>query len=164
MLALGIFCFTTFYSPYSMVSSWDSWRDKTELSVSSDTDHAATTLVAVSVVGTRSSKGFVLALLFAAEDGFPDKPERAIAQAKAPISEGQAELVFSGIRPGNYAISIIHDENNNGKLDMNFLGIPKEGVGASNNSKKRMGPPRFEDAKFIANQPAVRKRIALMYL
>ena len=43
---------------------------------------------------------------------------------------------------------MFHDENANGKIDRNFVGIPKEGYGTSNDAKGFMGPPKYEDAKF----------------
>lgn len=57
--------------------------------------------------------------------------------------------VFSGIAPGTYAVALFHDENGNGKLDTNFLGIPREGVGVSNNKMRTLGPPTWEDSKFV---------------
>jgi uncharacterized protein (DUF2141 family) len=57
----------------------------------------------------------------------------------------------------------MHDENMNGKLDKNFVGAPKEGYGASNNPKKRMGPPKFDEAKFSLNKPEQTIEIKLMY-
>ena len=57
-------------------------------------------------------------------------------------------MSFPGIAPGTYAVSVYHDENSNDKLDTNFLGIPREGVGASNNAHGHMGPPKFDSAKF----------------
>jgi uncharacterized protein (DUF2141 family) len=45
-------------------------------------------------------------------------------------------------------VSVFHDENSNGKIDRNFMGIPKEGVGASNDAEGRFGPPKFDDARF----------------
>ena len=59
------------------------------------------------------------------------------------------------LAPGKYAISIIHDENNNDKLDTNFIGIPKEGFGFSNNPRIMFGPPSFEKASFEINQAHV---------
>ena len=55
----------------------------------------------------------------------------------------------------------MHDENRNGKLDTNFLGIPKEGVGASNNPKSRFGPPSFEESMFVLDCPELSKEIRL---
>ncbi len=57
-------------------------------------------------------------------------------------------VVFESLPPGEYAISVFHDENKNGKMDSNFFGIPKEGVGASNDAKGQLGPPHDKDAKF----------------
>jgi len=48
--------------------------------------------------------------------------------------------LFPGVAPGRYAVSVFHDENSNGKMDTNFIGIPREGVGASNNAKGHLGP------------------------
>jgi uncharacterized protein (DUF2141 family) len=45
-------------------------------------------------------------------------------------------------------VSVVHDENANGKLDTNFVGMPREGVGASNDAKGHMGPPKFNAASF----------------
>jgi uncharacterized protein (DUF2141 family) len=51
----------------------------------------------------------------------------------------------------------------NGKLDKNFVGAPKEGYGASNNPRKRMGPPPFDEARFSLNQPQQLIEIKLIY-
>ena len=61
---------------------------------------------------------------------------------------GEVELVFEKVPPGTYAISVFHDANENGKLDSNFAGIPKEGFGFSNNAMGMFGPPSFGEAKF----------------
>ncbi len=55
---------------------------------------------------------------------------------------------FRNIPKGTYAIAIFHDANSNGKLDTNFIGIPKEQTGTSNNVISHFGPPSFEKAKF----------------
>ena len=78
---------------------------------------------------------------------FPIKQEKAKC-FKSKIANKQITIQFENIDFGTYAIAIYHDENNNGKLDSNFIGIPKEGTGASNNAKGKFGPPKFEDAKF----------------
>lgn len=61
---------------------------------------------------------------------------------------GELQVVFEGILEGVYAVSIIHDENENGELDSNFFGIPKEGFGFSNDAMGTFGPPSFEKASF----------------
>jgi uncharacterized protein (DUF2141 family) len=56
--------------------------------------------------------------------------------------------VFEGLKPGTYAVSVLHDENANGRLETNFLGIPREGAGISNNASPEFSAPRFNDAAF----------------
>ena len=55
---------------------------------------------------------------------------------------------FKNIPKGTYAVAIFHDANSNGKLDTNFIGIPREQTGTSNNIAAHFGPPSFEKAKF----------------
>ena len=72
-----------------------------------------------------------------------------MVQAKyVTIKEGKAFAEFDNLPFGEYGVSAYHDENKNEELDANWIGIPKEGVGASNNAKGKMGPPKYEDAKF----------------
>jgi uncharacterized protein (DUF2141 family) len=65
---------------------------------------------------------------------------------------------------GTYAISAFHDENNDKKVNSNFIGIPKEGIGVSNNAKGSFGPPKFDDAKFEFTQSDQSVGISLNYL
>jgi uncharacterized protein (DUF2141 family) len=60
----------------------------------------------------------------------------------------RCDFEFSDIKPGNYAIAVIHDENRNGELDTNMFGIPKEGYGFSSGAKVTMSAPSFSDAVF----------------
>ncbi|MEP3210446.1 MAG: DUF2141 domain-containing protein [Maribacter sp.] len=66
----------------------------------------------------------------------------------AKISDGKSAFVFTNIPDGVYAVSVFHDENNDGKLDTNFFGIPSEDTGSSNDAPARFGPPKWKDAKF----------------
>jgi uncharacterized protein (DUF2141 family) len=59
------------------------------------------------------------------------------------------KLIFTGLRPGEYAIKALHDVNGNGDMDYNMLGLPKEPYGFSNNVMGAFGPPDFDDAKVI---------------
>lgn len=93
-------------------------------------------------------KGEVIAYLHDKATAFPTKHQLAVAHQSSKITSKQARLVFTDLQPGVYAVAVIHDENGNGKLDTNWLGIPKEPVGASNDAKGHFGPPKFEDAKF----------------
>ena len=82
------------------------------------------------------------------EQDFPDcshHPDVLSRRKAAIVGSVRFDL---DIEPGLHAVSVLHDENNNGKLDTNFLGIPREGVGMSNNPPPRRGPPRFAEAAF----------------
>lgn len=68
--------------------------------------------------------------------------------ASAPSVVGTTVVTIAGIPPGRYAAQAYQDLNGNGKIDRNFLGIPKEPVGFSNDAPIRMAPPRFADAAF----------------
>jgi uncharacterized protein (DUF2141 family) len=105
-------------------------------------------LLTIKLVGFRSDKGQTCVSLFNTAKGFPGKYDQAYKILRSPIKGNQATLEFSDLPYGIYAVSVLHDENSNNKMDTNFIGIPKEGFGASNNPRGRMGPPLFDDAKF----------------
>lgn len=118
----------------------------------------------VNIKGLRDNRGDVVCALFAAADHFPKRIDKAFSRTAAEISEGHAECEFSAVPPGIFAVSVFHDENSNGKLDTNWLGIPREGVGASNNPKARMGPPKFAAAKFRYFGKAMEIDVTIHYL
>jgi uncharacterized protein (DUF2141 family) len=101
----------------------------------------------VEIAGLRSSEGVVLVSLFKDGKGYPDEPEKAFKKSKISITDNKASIDFANLPPGEYAIVVLHDENNNLKMDKN-LGIPKEGYGFSNNVMGLMGPPSFSKASF----------------
>jgi uncharacterized protein (DUF2141 family) len=100
----------------------------------------------LTVTGLRSTAGMVRCALFDNAREFPRG--REIADAVVPIAAGQAVCLFRGVRPGQYAIAFMHDENGNGRMDFNLLGIPTEGYGFSNNARAVLGPPGFAEASF----------------
>ena len=120
--------------------------------------------LAVRLSGFRSDDGKVMVALFRGSDGFPTNPDKAFRSAITKIRGKRASVDFADLPPGEYAVSVIHDENDNDKLDTNFLGIPKEGIGTSNNAKARFGPPKFRDAKFTVRDADVTQRITMAYL
>ncbi len=63
-----------------------------------------------------------------------------------PASEGDVVVKFEEVPPGRYGVVVLHDENENRRLDKSFFGVPKEGWGMSNNPKPRFSAPRFEAA------------------
>jgi uncharacterized protein (DUF2141 family) len=112
---------------------------------------AQTFTLTVNVKGFRAATGSMEAALFDKADAFPKNPEKAIARERTRVKDGGASIVFQNVKPGTYAVAVYHDVNDNGKMDANFLGVPKEPTGASNGAKGKMGPPSFTDAQFILN-------------
>lgn len=100
-------------------------------------------------IETRNQRGAVFCALWRSADGFPVDSDRASHEAKRrPAPAGPTSFRFESVPPGEYAIACFHDENDNAELDTNFLGIPSEGTGASNDAYGLFGPPRYEDARF----------------
>jgi len=121
-------------------------------------------LVHVEIDGLRNDKGQVLCAISSSAEDFPKNGAKAAAHAKSEITRGHAVCEFPGIAPGTYAVSAFHDENSNGKMDTNFVGIPREGVGASNNAKGHFGPPKFNAAAFQFSGGRVSLKITINYL
>ena len=119
----------------------------------------------IRVAGPRNAKGQIGVALFRDAAGFPSDSSKAFRtqQAKIDPQTLTAEVVFEAIPRGVYAVSVFHDENLNGKLDKTSVGIPKEGYGAANNPRKRVGPPPFDEAKFTLGQPQQVVEIKLIY-
>jgi len=124
-----------------------------------------TATLTVHVTGARNAKGKIRAALFGGAEGFPNDASRAIHTQAADIEPqtSSAQIVFTDLPAGVYAVSVFHDENMNQKLDKNFVGAPKEGYGASNNPKKKMGPPSFEETKFQLSGAEQSLEIKLIY-
>jgi uncharacterized protein (DUF2141 family) len=124
-----------------------------------------TATLSVHVIAARNARGKIRAALFRGADGFPNDASRAIQTQAADIDRltSSAQIVFTGLPAGVYAVSVFHDENMNQKLDKNLVGVPKEGYGASNNPKKKMGPPSFGETKFQLSATEQSLEIKLMY-
>ena len=124
-----------------------------------------TTRLIVDVTGFRNANGKVDALLFVRPDGFPDKDSKAFDKDEVPIDPKtmSAQIVFKDVPRGFAAVTILHDENLNRKMDKNFIGIPKEGYGTSNNPKKAKHNPRWDEANFAVTQPQQTIQIRLIY-
>ena len=99
----------------------------------------------VVIRNVRNDKGTVAAALYQSDKEFMKKTWQS---RSVPSSKGEVHLVFENVPAGEYAISVMHDANKNGELDINFAGIPKEGFGFSNDAFGTFGPPSFDNAKF----------------
>lgn len=100
----------------------------------------------VDINGIERLGGTMMVAVFDAPAGWEDS-ENPIALGKDSVLGPKVRLIFSDLEAGAYAVKLYHDENNNGALDTNMLGIPSEGYGFSNNPTG-IGEPDFEDAMF----------------
>jgi uncharacterized protein (DUF2141 family) len=118
----------------------------------------------VTVSNIRNNIGTVDCALFDAPEGFPvEVLHFAMRLVVMKIRKTEARCDFEDVPSGTYALVVLHDENMNGKLDTNWLGIPKEGYGFSNNAKASFGRPSFSAASFLYNGKGLDLMIALRY-
>ena len=118
----------------------------------------------VKILNIRNSTGTVACALFESPEGFPEEYLSSATNIMViKIRKAQARCDFEDIPPGTYAIAVVHDENMNGKLDTNLLGIPREGYGFSNDAKAFLGPPLFPAASFVYDGKNLNLTIGLHY-
>jgi uncharacterized protein (DUF2141 family) len=124
---------------------------------------AQTGQITIQVEGIKSKTGKIALLLFNQSQGFPGEVKQSLRQELKNAQKGELSFVLDQLPYGTYAISLIHDENENQKIDTNILGIPKEGYGFSNNARNLFRAPRFKEAAFALNTSEQTLRIKLMY-
>ena len=115
----------------------------------------------VSISGASSETGSIRILVFSKPSGFPDQVKQAVRSISLPSKNGKASFKLTDLPTGTYAIGVIHDQDNNGKLSTNAVGYPTEKFGFSNNPKVYFGPPSFEKAAFVLGKTAVLVEISL---
>jgi uncharacterized protein (DUF2141 family) len=114
----------------------------------------------VIVKGIKNDKGNIRVGLFKDKESFLKK---AAYGKVVKAQKGDVSVIFS-VPEGLYAVSIIHDENENDELDSNFIGIPKEGFGFANDAMGNFGPPSFEKASITVETGKRTINITLRYL
>jgi uncharacterized protein (DUF2141 family) len=114
--------------------------------------------VIVKMINFKNNSGKVFIALHNSQSTFLVKE---FMSSIVQIENNECTVTFKKVPAGTYAISLFHDENDNGKMDTNFLGIPKESYGCSNNAKGFMGPPKWEDAKFEVRNKTIIQTITL---
>jgi len=102
------------------------------------------TKLQVTITNIKGHKGNIIVGIYDSDENFLKKP---LDGKMAKAVGDSVTVVFENLKPGKYAISVLHDANKNKDLDKNKLGIPKEGYGFSNNVMGAMGPPSFERAQ-----------------
>jgi uncharacterized protein (DUF2141 family) len=99
----------------------------------------------VVIKGFPDNSGNSYVALYRSSDDFPVHGKQ-FKGLIVPIKDRKAEVNFSGLSAGKYAVAIFHDKNKNGKLDKNMLGIPVESYGFSNNARETFSAPSFSSA------------------
>ncbi len=116
----------------------------------------------LSIEKVRSHKGVLRVCLTADPKNFPGCVDDAHAMTRT-VPAGQADISMDGLPHGDYAAAVIHDENDNARLDT-FMGIPKEGFGFSRNPPIGFGAPRFTAARFVIDSDVSTQGIRMHYL
>jgi uncharacterized protein (DUF2141 family) len=132
--------------------------------VQNDKPEAGCTL-RIQVDGLRNSTGVVGAVIFGSPEGWPENTDKSLHHWPTEIPQGkhEATAIWEKLRPGDYGVAVIHDENRNRKLDRNFIGIPKEGFGFANNPHVGLSAPPFDAAKVHVTCPVTEIAIHLQY-
>lgn len=114
----------------------------------------------VTVHGVRNGEGRIV-LAVCEEAAYP--AGRCAVRTSAPAAEGAVRVTVPDVPPGTYALRVYHDENGNGQLDRNLLGIPWEGFGFGNDAPVRMTPPSFRDAAVTVGEDGLETALTLRY-
>jgi uncharacterized protein (DUF2141 family) len=119
--------------------------------------------VVITVTDLRSTKGVIRACMTTRADIFPKCIKDPAAHRTVVPASGKLEIRFTGVKPGQYAIALLHDENGNGKADRAMGMMPKEGYGFSRDAPVKMAPPKFADAVFTQGEGTNRVTIKMRY-
>ncbi|MDT7832820.1 DUF2141 domain-containing protein [Flavobacteriaceae bacterium S356] len=106
-------------------------------------------MLQIEVNVTKYDKGKIYLALYDDEEHYMKKTYMSSSEE---VEDHKVTIIFKGLKKGEYAFSLFHDVNSNGKLDNNFFGIPKEPYGFSNHQKGRFGPPKFDKVKFTVKE------------
>ena len=107
---------------------------------------AAETEIIVQVNGVSKHEGALVVSLYESKKSWLKNV--SVQETVELDADGTSDVVSIPISvpPGDYAVHVYHDVDLNGKMKTNFIGIPKEPTGVSNDAKGKMGPPKFKDA------------------
>ena len=116
----------------------------------------------LTIAGVRNDDGKLMVAIYGSAEGFLDS-QRRLAQAMQTARRGDVSLQISGLKRGLYAVAVFHDEDRNGELNRNFIGLPTEGYGFSNDARGFAGPPSFAAAVFSVDGEHTAIRLTLQY-
>jgi uncharacterized protein (DUF2141 family) len=120
--------------------------------------------IEVTVEKVRNSKGLITAVLYNDDPETFLKRGARLDRIRVDAREGETTLCLRAPAAGRYSVALYHDENGNEEFDRDFLGIPSEGYGFSQNPGFRFGKPDVEETLFTIDEAPVSLRIAMQYL
>lgn len=121
------------------------------------------TKLTVVVDGITRPRGQVCFRFYDKDKGFPQSAAGVVQSGCTNVQGSSVAAEFYRLKPGTYAVTAFHDENNDQRLSTNFLGIPREGFGISNNPPVKIGAPKFKKASFSVERDTV-IRVNMRYL
>ena len=122
----------------------------------------STSAVLLEVSSFKNTRGTLNCRLFTKASDFPDG--EGILTVRTPIAGPNTTCTFPNVEPDTYAVAVVHDENSNGKLDKNFVGVPSEGYGVSNNKTYALSAPKWDESVFtIAPSESKTLQVKLRY-
>lgn len=132
VLSVSLFCTTPFFSASNLYAN--------------DNKHS----VQFEINKIEMGDNKIYLQLFKGEENF--NKGRALESRIINANANSLMVSFNNLSPGDYAIRLYHDQNNNGKLDTNLFGIPTEGYAFSNDAKPKFGPPSYETMSFVIDE------------
>jgi len=135
---------------------------------------AAAADLQVTIKGIRSDAGEILIALYDTPAGFDSAIGNSAIRGLMPDSghivgaairakRGEQSTVFTQLQPGRYALFVIHDENDDGRLNRNAVGVPIEGYGFGNNAQASLSAPSFDAAAITVGNADIGAAVALVY-
>lgn len=118
----------------------------------------------IEITGIKNKQGQICLSLFNQHNGFPNNENSAVETSCIQVTDIQQTVTFRNLAVGNYAVAVFHDENNDGILNCNWLGIPTEGFGFSQNPPILKGIPKFKDSAIIVSDSDISIEIHLKYI
>jgi uncharacterized protein (DUF2141 family) len=119
--------------------------------------------VILKVGNVRNQRGVVRYAVFASPEGWPDDKSKAVRWGSLPANGGMLTFTIAGLPEGSYGIAVVHDENQNHKLDKDLLGRPKEGIGFGANPKIGFSAPSWKQSCVRVAGSSVETTIDLRY-
>lgn len=122
----------------------------------------ATATITIKVTDLRNHEGHLIFGIFRTADGFPTQSTKSVDWQVKDI-DADTVIFTASLPPGKYGASVLHDENGNGQMDKNAIGVPQEGYGVTNNPKPRFRAARFDESIFTLPPAGMTLTISVQY-